>query len=49
MVELDEHLDELASAENRRDTRRAIIITALALGAVIIASILVVLGGGFPA
>ncbi len=48
MVERDEQLDDLARAENRRDTRRAIIITVLALAAVLIASVLVVLSGGFP-
>jgi hypothetical protein len=45
MVEREEHLDALASAENRRDTRRAAIITIVALATVVLASLLLVLGG----
>ena len=45
MAEREEHLDALASAENRRDTRRAVIITLVALATVIIASLLVVVAG----
>ncbi|MCU1579836.1 MAG: hypothetical protein JWP19_2040 [Rhodoglobus sp.] len=45
MAEREEHLDALASAENRRDTRRAVIITLVALTTVVLASLLVVLGG----
>jgi hypothetical protein len=40
----DEHLDDLALAENRRDARRAVAITLVGLVAVILASVLVVLG-----
>jgi len=45
MVDRDEHLDVLASAENRRDTRRAVIITVVALATVLVASLLVVIVG----
>jgi hypothetical protein len=48
MVEREEHLDALASAENRRDTRRAAVITVVALATVVLASTLVVLGGVYP-
>jgi len=45
MADREEHLDALASAENRRDTRRAAIITVIALVAVLAGSLLVVFGG----
>lgn len=45
MAEREEHLDALASAENRRDMRRAVIITLVAITTVVLASLLVVLGG----
>lgn len=45
MVDREEHLDALASAENRRDARRAVIISIIALLAVVLASLLVVLAG----
>ena len=45
MADREEHLDALASAENRRDTRRAIIITLVALATVVIGSLLVVVAG----
>lgn len=45
MADREEHLDALASAENRRDTRRAVIITAVALATVVLASLLVVVAG----
>ncbi len=48
MADREEHLDALASAENRRDTRRAAIITVVALIAVLIGSLLVVIGGVHP-
>jgi len=44
----DEHLDDLALAENRRDARRAIAITLVGLVAVILASVLVLLGTVHP-
>jgi len=45
MAKRDENLDALASAENRRDTRRAIIITVVALATVVIGSLLLVAAG----
>ena len=45
MADREEHLDALASAENRRDTRRAAIITVIALVAVLAGSLLVAFGG----
>ncbi len=48
MVDGEEHLDALASAENRRDTRRAVILSIVALAAVLIASLLVVVAGQHP-
>ncbi|MEO8095044.1 MAG: hypothetical protein ABI632_08930 [Pseudolysinimonas sp.] len=45
MADREEHLDALASAENRRDTRRAVIITLIAFATVVISSLLVVLVG----
>ena len=48
MADREEHLDALASAENRRDTRRAAIITVIALVAVLAGSLLVVFGGVHP-
>jgi hypothetical protein len=48
MADGDEHLDALAIAENRRDTRRAAIISIVALATVLVASVLVVVAGAHP-
>jgi hypothetical protein len=45
MPEPDELLDEHADAQNRRDTRRATIVTSVSLAMVLVASLAVVLGG----
>jgi len=47
VAEPDEFLDDDASA-NRHDTRSAVIITVVALLAVLVASMLVVFGGLTP-
>lgn len=47
MADRDEHLDALATPENRRDTRRAVAISVFAFAAVVAASALVALNGGF--
>jgi len=45
MADREEHLDALASAENRRDTRTAVIVTIVALATVVVASLLILLVG----
>ncbi|MBX3100455.1 MAG: hypothetical protein KF761_12865 [Salinibacterium sp.] len=45
MPEPDEFLDEDAATANRHDTRSAVIVTLVALAAVLAASALVILGG----
>ena len=45
MADREEQLDALASAENRRDTRTAAIITVVAFLTVVAASLLVVVVG----
>ena len=45
MGEPDEYLDDDAATANRQDTRSAVLITVIALAAVLAASTLVVLGG----
>ncbi|MBU1587569.1 MAG: hypothetical protein KKH51_06440 [Actinobacteria bacterium] len=45
MPEPDEFLDDDAATANRNDTRSAVIITVIALVAVLVASTLVVFGG----
>ncbi|MEP6481331.1 MAG: hypothetical protein ABJA94_04915 [Rhodoglobus sp.] len=45
MADREEHLDALASAENRRDTRRAVIITLVAFATVVVSSAIVALVG----
>lgn len=45
MPESDELLDEHADAQNRRDTRRAAVVTSVSLAMVLAASLAVVLGG----
>ncbi|MCU1409591.1 MAG: hypothetical protein JWR04_298 [Rhodoglobus sp.] len=47
MAESDDFLDEDTTA-NRNDTRSAVIITVVALAAVLVASTLVVFGGITP-
>ena len=47
MAEPDDFLDDDATA-NRNDTRSAVIITVVALAAVLVASTLVVFGGILP-
>ena len=48
MGEPDEFLDDDAATANRHDTRSAVIITVVALAAVLVASTLVVFGGIGP-
>ena len=48
MGEPDEFLDDDAATANRNDTRSAVIITVVALAAVLAASTLVTLGGIAP-
>ena len=45
MTDPDELLDEEAVAANRADVRRAAILTAVALGAILVASVLAVAAG----
>ena len=48
MAEPDDFLDDDAATANRNDTRSAVIITIIALLAVLLAGILVVLDGIAP-
>ena len=45
MGEPDEYLDDDAATANRHDTRSAVLITVIALAAVLAASTLVIFGG----
>jgi hypothetical protein len=48
VAEPDEFLDDDAATANRHDARSAVIITVVALAAVLVASTLVVFGGIAP-
>ena len=48
MAEPDDFLDDDAATANRNDTRSAVIITVVALAAVLVASTFVALGGIAP-
>jgi hypothetical protein len=41
----DDLLDDVSAAENRRDVRRAAIITIITIATVILASLIAVIGG----
>ncbi len=45
MLEPDELLDDAAATDNRRDVRRAVTIAILAIAIVLMASMMLVIGG----